>query len=326
MLENKNQIATIRQLREDDLAKADEITRLAFGTFLGMPEPLKFMGDADFVRTRFRTNPEGSLAAEVDGKLVGSNFLLNWGSFGVFGPLTVHPEYWDKGIAKLLLDRTMAIFDKGGTRHVGLFTFAQSAKHVHLYQKFGFWPRFLISVMSKDLAVQGSESLAGGFADRRFSELAEDEKSTLMEECAQMTGMLFDGLDLRTEIAGTDKQNLGDTIIIRSREENSVLGIAICHSGPGTEAGSNNCYVKFAAVRPGVVSGKLFDSLLAACERYAKSKKATRLTAGANTSRHSAYKRMIELGFRTEMQGVAMDRPNEEAYNRPEIYAIDDWR
>jgi hypothetical protein len=34
---------TIRLLRESDLPVADRILRLAFGTFLGLPDPLKFM-------------------------------------------------------------------------------------------------------------------------------------------------------------------------------------------------------------------------------------------------------------------------------------------
>lgn len=42
----------IRPLREADLPEADRIFRLAFGTFLGMPEPLAFAGDADYVSTR----------------------------------------------------------------------------------------------------------------------------------------------------------------------------------------------------------------------------------------------------------------------------------
>jgi hypothetical protein len=31
-------------------------------------------------------------------------------------------------------------------------------------------------------------------------------------------------------------------------------------------------------------------------------------------------------GFRTFIQGVAMQRPKEAGYNRPEVFAIDDWR
>ena len=35
---------------------------------------------------------------------------------------------------------------------------------------------------------------------------------------------------------------------------------------------------------------------------------------------------MMERGFRTDMQGVAMERPNEAGYNRPGVYILDDWR
>ncbi|HVX02731.1 MAG TPA: GNAT family N-acetyltransferase, partial [Nitrososphaera sp.] len=141
-----------------DLQDADRVMRLAFGTFLGLPDPMKFMGDADFVMTRYKADPSAALVAEVDGKVAGSNFALNWGSVGVFGPLTIHPDYWNRGVARLLLERTMEIFERWGTRHVGLFTFAQSSKHVHLYQKFGFWPRYLTAVMSKQVTGGSSSS------------------------------------------------------------------------------------------------------------------------------------------------------------------------
>jgi len=42
----------------------------------------------------------------------------------------------------------MDLFEAWGTSHAGLFTFGQSAKHVGLYQKYGFWPRFLTAVVS----------------------------------------------------------------------------------------------------------------------------------------------------------------------------------
>ena len=68
-------------------------------------------------------------AAEVNGKLAGSNFTTNWGSVGFFGPLTIHPEYWNQGIAQKLLEPTLELFDKWNTKHAGLFTFANSPKY-----------------------------------------------------------------------------------------------------------------------------------------------------------------------------------------------------
>ena len=96
---------TIRELRESDLSEADRIVRLAFGTHLGLLNPADFMGDGDYVRTRWAADPGAALAAEVDGRLVGSNFLTHWGTVGFFGPLSVIPDLWNSGVARALLRR-----------------------------------------------------------------------------------------------------------------------------------------------------------------------------------------------------------------------------
>ena len=64
-------------------------------------------------------------------------------------------EYWDRGVAKRLLKSTMPIFERWGVRHTGLFTFGQSPKHVALYHKFGYWPRYLTAVMTYTPAGEG---------------------------------------------------------------------------------------------------------------------------------------------------------------------------
>ncbi len=142
---NKNELARgtdvkVRPLAEADLATADLIFRQAFGTFLGLPDPSATFGDADYVRTRWLADPTASLGAELNGELVASNFVTRWGSIGVFGPLTVRPDLWDRGVAKRLMDATVDILDEWGVRLGGLFTFAHSGKHIGLYHRYGFWP------------------------------------------------------------------------------------------------------------------------------------------------------------------------------------------
>ena len=56
---------TVRRMREDDLQEADRIMRLAFGTFIDLPDPAWFAGDADFVYTRYRADPSAALVAEA---------------------------------------------------------------------------------------------------------------------------------------------------------------------------------------------------------------------------------------------------------------------
>ena len=310
---------TVRPLREDELGEADRIVRLAFGTFLGLPDPLAFMGDADFAHTRWRADPAAALAAEVGGELVGSNFAANWGSFAFFGPLTVRPDLWDRGVARRLLEPTMALFEQWGTRHAGLFTFPHSPKHLGLYQTFGFWPRFLTPVMSK--AVGGAGGTAGW---SRYSELPEQEREHVLGACRELTDAIYDGLDLAGEIGSVQAQGLGETVLLDGGGR--LDGFAVCHCGPGTEAGSGTCYVKFGAARPGPGAAEAFERLLEACEALAAFRGLSRIVAGVNTARGDAYRRMLARGYRADLVGVAMERPEEPGYNRADVYVMDDWR
>jgi GNAT superfamily N-acetyltransferase len=309
----------IRQLREDDLFEADRIVRLAFGTFLGLPDPLSFMGDAAYVRPRWLADPAAAFVAEMKGELAGSSFATNWGSFGCFGPLTVRPDLWDRGIAKQLMGAMMSCFAKWGTRHAGLFTFADSQKHIGLYQKFGFWPRSMTAIMSKEV-----KPPRPGLRAARFSQVPENDQDRVIKECRHLTSSIYEGLDVGNEIRAVCRQNLGETLLLWDRAR--LKGLAVCHHGAGSEAGSGRCYVKFAAVQPGLSVERIFESLINACENLAALEGLSYIVAGINLARDRACSRMLSLGFRPDYQGVAMQKPNEPGYNRPDVYVIDDWR
>jgi hypothetical protein len=100
---------------EADLDRADEIFRVAFGTFLGVADPKTFFGTADHVRTRWTADPRSAFAAVVEGEVVGWNFAANWGSVGFFEPLTVHPDLWDRGIGKASWSQLWTVSRRGGT-------------------------------------------------------------------------------------------------------------------------------------------------------------------------------------------------------------------
>jgi GNAT superfamily N-acetyltransferase len=308
-----------RPLEQRDLAETDRIIRLAFGTFLGLPDPMTMFGDSDFAYSRFRAAPDSALAAEAEGKLVGSNFVTHWGSFGFFGPLSVEPRLWDQAVAQRLLEATMELFEKWGCRHTGLFTFSHSPKHAALYQKFDYWARFLTAVMSKQLAPSTSQ-----FNYARFSELPVAQKEEALAACRETTGGIYEGLDVSREIRAVDSHRLGDTILLLDGSKLSAFGV--CHVGPKTEAGSGACYVKFGAVRPGASAQSGFEGLLSSCEAYAATRSAGRLIPGVNMSRHEAYRIMVGRGFRTDLLGVAMQRANTPGFNRPGVYVLDDWR
>jgi GNAT superfamily N-acetyltransferase len=309
----------VRQLQERDLAAADHIMRMAFGTLLGLPEPAAFMGDASQVRPRWFADPTAAFGAEVAAELIGSNFATNWGSVGFFGPLTIRPDLWDRGFGKRLMEPIMECFAKWGTKQVGLLTFPHSQKHIGFYQRFGFWPRFLTAVMSKP--IEQRECLCRW---SRFSELPETEREACLKAARELTESIYEGLDVGREIVAVAVQKLGETVLLW--DDSRLVGLAVCHYGPGTEAGSSVCYVKFGAVRSEPAPEQLFGHLLDASEQMAAAQGLSRLVAGVNTARYEAYRQVLARGCHIDFQGIAMQRPNEPGYNRQGVYLIDDWR
>ena len=310
----------VRPLAEQDLPQAQKIVRSAFGTFLGAPDPDNFWTDFDYVYGRHGAEHVASFAADDEkGGLAGVNFATRWGSVGFFGPLSVRPDLWDKGMATPLVAAVSSQLERWGVSHAGLCTFPQSAKHVWLYQKFGFYPRTLTAIMAAPVG-PGAQPTAS-----RYSELAAGERQEAEKASRALTEELYEGLDLGGEIRTVAARNLGDTLLLQGGGSR-LDGFAVCHWGPASEAGADCLYVKFRAVRPGPGADRRFGALLDACGALARSVGMENVLAGVNTAREEAYRQMIARGFRSRVQVVTMHRPNEPAYSRPGIFALDDWR
>jgi predicted N-acetyltransferase YhbS len=309
----------VRPMRADDLDAADRGLRLAFGTIRGLSDPSAAFGDADIVRTRFRAAPDCAWVAEVDGEVVGSVFATRWGSFGFFGPLSVHPRLWDRGIGGRLLRPALEAFTSWGVRQAGLFTFADSPKHLGLYQRHGFWPGSLTVVTTKETSRGPSHSYA------LVSNEPESRRDLVVDEVRQLTDRIFAGLDLGREIVAVNEQRLGDTVLVRG--DGTLEGVAVCHCRAGSEAGSDTCYLKFAAVFPGEGAGARFERLLDVCEAFAAESGLGRVVAGVNTGRLDAYRRLLARGFRTEQIGISMRlHPESPSFDTPVHHVVDDLR
>ena len=178
----------IGPLNEADLDDADSIFRLSFARFYGLADPAQMFGDIDYVRTRWRTAPNAAFGAFLGGRLIGSNFAVRWGSVGFIGPLTLHPDYWGRGFSPRLIQATLDLLAVWGVEAVGLFTFPQSPLHLHLYQKFDFWPRFLTVILTRP-AESPQPQVAGAFD---LSESDSDCKQVFRE----FADAIYPGLDL----------------------------------------------------------------------------------------------------------------------------------
>lgn len=309
---------SIAPLTEAQLPDATRIFRTAFGTWLGAPDPENFFADRDYVRGRWQSPHVVALGASVDGRLVGSNFITRWGSVGFFGPLTVEPTLQDRGIARALLAATVAQFETWGVRCAGLFTFAESPKHVSLYQKFGFQPRFLTVVAAAAVPNDAQGTCL------RFGGLSTAAQSASLLATRAITESLYPGLDLSAEIETVSALGLGHTVLLKDGD--GLAGFAVCHFGQQSEAGADTCLIKFAAVRQDARAVANYRRLLDACFAHAADVGAKTLMAGVNTARREAHAALLARGFQPVVHGVAMHRPDEPGYSRPGVFVLDDWR
>ena len=306
----------IRPLEEADVEAAEHVCRLAFGTFFGLPDPVSFRGDGALVRPRYLADPSGVLVAETEDGIAGSGVVTNWGSVGLFGPLTVHPDRWSSGIGRRLTQAMLDLLDTRDHEFVGLLTHPQSTRHVRLYESFGFELHRPIAVLRREV-----RSAAMPVRARLLTDLRD------CAACREVADMVWPGLDHTREIASVLRHGLGDTVLlVRADGEQGFAGYAVCHHGAGTEGNSALLFVKAAAVRPGPDAARDFGDLLSACEALAASRGAGEIAAGTNTGRREAYRILRERGYLSFMNAVAMLRPAGEGYGTPGVYAIDDWR
>jgi GNAT superfamily N-acetyltransferase len=308
---------TIAPLERADLPQADAVFRLAFGTQLGLADPLRFAEGAEPIRGRWTSGAAGAFRAVVDEQLVGSAFVARWGSFAVFGPLTVRPDHWGHGVGSLLWEACAPLLDEWGITSTGLFTLPESPKHIHLYRKHGFWPGFLTALTEKPVAARD------GTVETHTS-LDTAGRTAALGAYAVLTDAIYPGLDLTHEIDAVVDQAVGDVVLVREGDE--IAGLAVCHAGEGSEAVSGSCYVKFAAVRGGDGGPGRLERLLDACETFAASGGATRLEVGVSLGREAAARLLAARGHRTFRHGVAMHRPGPAAFDGPDALVLDDRR
>jgi GNAT superfamily N-acetyltransferase len=87
----------------------------------------------------FTLHPEFfGVAAEVEGRLAGANFLSTMDEIGGIGPITVAPGYQGLGIGRGLMERVLEHANHKGIREVRLVQEAVNTASLSLYSSLGF--------------------------------------------------------------------------------------------------------------------------------------------------------------------------------------------
>lgn len=88
-----------------------------------------------------------SVVAEVDGQVVGSNFLDERSPIVGVGPITVAPDVQDGGVGRELMDDVLARAVDSGAPGVRLLQSAYHSRSLALYAKLGFSARAAVACM-----------------------------------------------------------------------------------------------------------------------------------------------------------------------------------
>ena len=183
--------------------------------------------------------------------------------------MTTEPHYQqaqafdseERGIAQVLLARTMEQFDAGNAacRAVHL-----SAQREAYRSRSEVWFLRTLSLQSCQRPLVAAHVRPPGRS--RFSDLNTAQQNEALLACQNIADTLYPGLglDLTEEIRATQGQGLGDTVLIDGTR--GIGAFAVCHYGPRSEAGADACFIKFGAVRVGAPAEQAYLRLLDACE------------------------------------------------------------
>lgn len=141
----------LRPVTQHDVARAGEICYAAFKTIAehhafppDFPSPGVAIGLVEHMLSR--TDIHG-VVAELDGRVVGSNFLWIDGSVAGVGPITVDPAVQNSRIGRRLMEAMLERARDQAIPSVRLVQAAYHARSLSLYTRLGFVAREPLSLM-----------------------------------------------------------------------------------------------------------------------------------------------------------------------------------
>ena len=330
--QGRSPLIKIRRVRKGDLSKVRDVIEQSFSDFFERQmgtRPRQVFGGAQYVHHRWLMEPWGCFVAEEgDGKIVGAAVAVMWGTLGLIGPVAVLPNYQNQDIGQQLIAACQGFFDENKATLQGVATYPYSPKHLIFYQKYGYKPKGLVVVTSKalDRGALGAPKPAPKpvSAVRRYSTLEEARKKQVMQKVRRITNHFWRGLDLSKEIEIVDGLTLGDTLLLEKGRE--VIGFAVCHLPPNSEAPHGSAYVKLLAIDSAHRKPEYLQALLAGVEDLAAGAQLQRVVVPAYTYYWTAYQTLLERGYHVDFTMVRMKRGKQEDYEDASDLVLDDWR
>ena len=182
-----------------------------------------------------------AVVAEMDGRVVGSNFLDERSTIRGVGPITVDPAVQNSGVGKLLMKHVIARAEGQGAAGVRLLQAGFHNRSLSLYSKLGFRTREPVSILQGaplGRKFDGHDVRAATPADVEACNLlcrhvhGFDRDRELQDAVGQGTAVLVEHAGRVTGYA-TAIAFFGHAVAMTNRDLMALIGAATAFPGPG---------------------------------------------------------------------------------------------
>ncbi|MFQ6045294.1 MAG: GNAT family N-acetyltransferase [Gemmatimonadales bacterium] len=229
-------------------------------------------------------------------EVVAFNIVHRSGSEGWMGPLAVRTDRQGMGVGRVIVEAAIEWLREAGVLTIGLETMPRTVENIGFYSRLGFIPRHLTITMTGEAtrrAVSGPVS--------ELARLPKAERAELMRKCAERLSRSAHGRDFRREMELTDQLGIGDTVVIE--REGVVSAFAVWHSAPLTRGRSAD---ELRVLKLFADSVESFERLVVAVELCAGRANLRRVAIRCQTAYGSAYRALLERGYRVRWTDLRM--------------------
>ncbi len=286
-------------MRQEDLDAVLEVTNTAFRGLVERTSGRRPEGPlfaAGLGRYRLILDPGGCHVAARGDEVVGANSSVVRGTLGWFGPLAVRPDHQGQGLAQRLVAECLRSAEERGVRLMGLETLANSAQHIHLYQKLGFRSSWTGISYRGDL--HDGKMPFGVEVDGPIPNLA----------------YLFPGFDAAEDAHATRSAQVGVTLTCGD-------GFAVCHLEGTLWAEPGLTYVPLVVAPDRATFDRLMGGIDAVSRDHGNSQVATQVPGSAWTTQEA----LLDRGYRPAGAALRMKRGDGADYDAGDFYYCDDW-
>jgi GNAT superfamily N-acetyltransferase len=238
---------------------------------------------------------EGAMVwRDARGEIAAFDMVHRSGVEGWMGPLAVRTDHQGSGLGKELVEQGVRWLRQQAAQVIGLETMPRTMDNIGFYSRLGFAPGRLTITLTLDAA-------SSDRAPELFGRLNPADREDALCEARALADRLLPGYDFTREIALTHDLSLGDTVLLREKDE--LVGYALCHSAPLVEGRVRE---ELRVLKLVLAREELFDPMARALCDLARRSGTRRAALRVQGEYGGLYQRLVARGARVRWTDLRM--------------------